>query len=209
MSRILVEDDIYDKFITEFIERTKRIKLGAGLNYETQMGPLISEVQRNKVLSFVERAEKEGAKVLCGGKIPEEAALKDGFFFAPTVLGGVSPQMSIFKEEVFGPVVCVNKFSTIEEALALANASDFALAASIWTRDETLAKDLAAKVNAGIIWINTYGMFYNEVPYGGFKQSGFGKELGQAGFLEYTRLKNVVVDDTKDAKPLLNYWYGF
>ena len=209
MSRIFIQDSIYAKFVEDFVDKAQRIKLGPGLDYETQMGPLISQAQRKKVMDFVEGAKKEGAKLLCGGKIPDSPGLKNGFFFEPTVFTEVLPQMNIFREEVFGPVVCVNKFSTPEEAIELANKSDFALAGSIWTKDVSQAQDLAVKIHAGIIWINTYGMFYNELPYGGFKQSGFGKELGKEGFLEYARLKNIIQDTTQDAKPLVNYWYGF
>ena len=209
MSRILIEDGIYDKFSSEFVNRAKRIKLGPGLEFETQMGPLICDEQRRKVVSFVEKAKREGAKLLCGGKIPDSPALKKGFFFEPTVLAEATPRMSIFKEEVFGPVVCLNKFSSLEEAVNLANASDFALAACVWSKDEAKAEELAVQTNAGTVWVNTYGMFFNELPYGGFKQSGFAKELGREGFWEYTRLKNVVIDKSKDAKPLVNYWYGF
>jgi len=209
MSRIFVEDDIFDNFINEFVNKAKRIKLGNSLDHETQMGPLISDEQRKKVLGYVEKAKLQGAKLLCGGRIPEDAQLRNGFFFEPTVLTGVSPQMSIFQEEVFGPVVCVNKFSTPDEVIALANTSDFGLASSIWAKDDALAQDLAKKINSGIIWINTYGMFYNEAPYGGFKQSGFGKELGREGFLEYSRLKNIIIDKTEGSKPIVNYWYGF
>jgi betaine-aldehyde dehydrogenase len=209
ISRILVEDNIYDKFLEDFLTKTKRIKLGNGLNYETQMGPLISDEQRRKVMAYVEKAKTEGAKLLYGGKIPNDPSLKNGFFFEPTLFTEIKPSMQIFQKEVFGPVVCVNKFSHLEEAIELANQSDFALAASIWIKDTSKALDLANKINAGIIWINTYGMFYNEVPYGGFKQSGFGKELGREGLLEYTRLKNIVIDKTENAKPLVNYWYGF
>ncbi len=209
MSRIFVEDDIYDKFISEFTSKAEKIKLGLGLDYETQMGPLISKEQRDKVLSFIEKAKKEGAKLVCGGKIPEAGELKNGFFFEPAVLTDVAPAMSVFKEEVFGPVACIGKFYTLDQAVELANATDFALAACIWTKDQTSAENLGKKLNAGTVWVNTYGMFYNEVPYGGFRQSGFGKELGREGFLEYTRLKSLVIDKTRDAKPLVNYWYGF
>jgi len=173
------------------------------------MGPLISKEQQDKVIGFVEKAKREGAKLLCGGRIPSEAGLGKGFFFEPTVFAEVASEMAIFREEIFGPVVCINRFSTIEEAIQLANNSDFALASSIWTKDINLAEDLAGQINAGVTWINTYGMFYNELPYGGFKQSGFGKELGREGFLEYTRLKNIISDTTKDSQPLVNYWYGF
>ena len=209
MSRIFVEDKIYDSFIEDFTAKAKRIKVGEGLDYETQMGPLISKAQRDKVIACVEKAKEEGAKLLCGGKIPDAPELKKGFFFEPTVFAQVNPRMSIFKEEVFGPVACVNRFSSIEEALALANSSEFGLASCVWSRDTQQAESVAKRIDAGISWINTYGMFYHELPYGGFKQSGFGKELGREGFLEYTRLKNVITDSTPDALPLVNYWYGF
>jgi len=209
MSRILVEDDIYDNFLSEFVEKTKRIRLGPGLDFQTQMGPLISSAQRKKVLGFVEKAKKEGATLLCGGRIPQDAELKNGFFFEPTVITDVLASMSIFKEETFGPVAIIQRFSTIDEAIELSNDSDYGLATCIWSKDLKRATDLAGKINAGTAWINTYGMFYNEAPYGGFKQSGFGKELGEAGFLEYTRLKNILTDKSPDSKPLVNYWYGF
>jgi acyl-CoA reductase-like NAD-dependent aldehyde dehydrogenase len=172
------------------------------------MGPLISQGQRQRVLDFIEQAKKQGAKVLCGGGIPEDVALKEGFFLEPTVIADVKPQMEIFQKEVFGPVAVLSKFSTSEEAVELTNNSEFGLAACIWSKDTQKAKTLAAKLNAGTVWINTYGMFHNEAPYGGFKQSGFGKELGRDGFLEYTRLKNVLLDKSAEA-PLVNYWYGF
>jgi len=209
MSRILVDEKIYDKFVASFVEKAKRIKLGRGDDPETQIGPLISEAQRKKVLGYVEQAEKDGAKILCGGKIPQGASLKSGFFFEPAVIAEVKPGSVIFQEEIFGPVAIISKFSSLEEAVSLANNSDFGLAACIWTKDRLKAEDLAKEINAGTIWVNTYGMFYNEAPFGGFKQSGFGKELGRAGMLEYTRLKNIIVDKTPDAKPLVNYWYGF
>lgn len=209
MSRIFVQDDIYDKFISDFVQKAGRIKLGEATDFETQMGPLISNRQRDKVVSFIEEAKKQGAKVLCGGKIPADEKLKNGFFFEPTVLTNVSGRMNIFREEVFGPVVCIDRFYTVEQAIDFANNSDFALAASIWTEDIAAARKLAKNIDAGTVWINTYGMFFNEIPYGGFKQSGFGKELGKEGFLEYTRLKNVIADTTQKVKPLVNYWYGF
>lgn len=209
MSRVFVQDSLYDKFTADFVEKAKRLKLGPSDNYETQVGPLISDSQRKKVIAYIEKAKAEGAKVLCGGKIPQESGLKNGYFFEPTVVSEVNSHMHIFKEEIFGPVVIISKFSNSDEAVELANSSDFGLANCIWTKDIDFAEGIAKKINAGTVWINTYGMFYNELPYGGFKQSGFGKELGREGFLEYTRLKNIVIDQSVDAKPLVNYWYGF
>lgn len=208
MSRIFVQDDIYDNFLASFVEKAKRIKLGLADNPETQMGPLISDAQRKKVINYIDKAKAEGHRILCGGKIPENTELKNGYFFEPTVLVDVTAHSHIFKEEVFGPVVLIHKFSDANEAALLANSVDFGLAACIWSRDLTLAQELAGELNAGTVWINTYGMFYNQLPYGGFKQSGFGKELGREGFLEYIRFKNVVLDQSRDGKPLVNYWYG-
>ncbi|MFA5008390.1 MAG: aldehyde dehydrogenase family protein [Candidatus Omnitrophota bacterium] len=209
MSRIFIEDEIYDKFTDDFVSKAKRIKLGSPQDFETQMGPLISRWHRQKVMDYVERAKSEGARLACGGSIAKGRGLENGFFFEPAVFTDCLPQMAIFRQEVFGPVVCLARFSAIEEAVKLANDSDFALAASIWTKDRANAESLAGQINAGTVWINTYGMFFNETPYGGFKQSGFGKELGKEGFLEYTKLKNIITDKTEGAKPLVNYWYGF
>jgi len=209
MSRIFVQEGIYDNFLHSFVEKAKRIKLGLADNFETQMGPLISDAQRKKIMAYIDKAKAEGGKVLCGGKIPENAELKNGYFFEPTVLVDVGAHSHIFKEEVFGPVVLIHKFSGSDEAAILANSVDFGLAACVWSKDLFLAQDLAKKLNTGIVWINTYGMFYNQLPYGGFKQSGFGKELGKEGFLEYTRIKNVILDQSDEGKPLVSYWYGF
>jgi len=209
MSRIFVQESIYDKFLADFVEKAKRIKLGLAEDFQTQMGPLINDAQRKKVIAYIEKAKAEGARLVCGGRIPENAELKNGYFFEPTVLVDVNVHSHIFKEEVFGPVVLFNKFSGSDEAAILANSVDFGLAACIWSKDLFQAQELARKINAGTVWINTYGMFYNQLPYGGFKQSGFGKELGREGFLEYTRLKNVILDQSLEGKPLVNYWYGF
>ena len=209
MSRIFVQEAIYDNFLASFVEKTKRIKLGLADNPQTQMGPLISDAQRKKVIAYIEKAKAEGGQVVCGGLIPENPELKNGYFFEPTVLVDVGAHSHIFKEEVFGPVVLIHKFSGSDEAAILANSVDFGLAACIWSKDLYLAQELAGKINAGTVWVNTYGMFYNQLPYGGFKQSGFGKELGREGFLEYIRFKNVILDQSVEGKPLVNYWYGF
>ena len=209
MSRIFVQEAIYDDFLASFVEKAKRIRLGLADNHQTQMGPLISDAQRKKVIAYIEKAKAEGGRIVCGGKIPENAELKNGYFFEPTVLVNVGAHSHIFKEEVFGPVVLIHKFSGTDEAASLANSVDFGLASCIWSKDLFIAQELAKKINAGTVWINTYGMFYNQLPYGGFKQSGFGKELGREGFLEYVRFKNVILDQAVDGKPLVHYWYGF
>ncbi len=209
MSRIFVQEKVYEPFLKDFAAKASRIVLGKGIDAQTQMGPLISREQRERVQAFVAQAQKEGAKVVCGGCVPRSPELAKGFFFEPTVLSGVTSQMQAFREEVFGPVVCVGKFSTIEEGIALANASEFGLASCVWSANTHAAEEIGRRIDAGLTWINTYGMFYDALSYGGFKQSGFGYELGRAGFLEYTRLKTIVTDRTEGAKPLVNYWYGF
>jgi len=160
-------------------------------------------------MGYVERTKKQGAKLVCGGKIPTAPHLKRGFFFEPTIFTGIKEDSELFQQEAFGPIVCVNKFKDINAAIAMANNSPYALAACVWTADTDQAKTIAEKITAGTVWINTYGMFFNQAPYGGCKQSGFGKELGKEGFLEYTHLKNIIVDKTAEAKPLVSYWYGF
>lgn len=208
MSRLLVDKRIASDFTAMFVERAKKIKLGNGLDPQAQMGSLISRAQREKVSAYVEQGIKEGAKLLCGGKIPKTPELNNGFFFEPTVFSNVESKMSIFQEEIFGPVACISTFDSEEEAVALANSSSFGLASCVWSKDVEHAKQLARKINAGTVWINTYGMFHNEAPYGGFKQSGFGKELGQEGLLEYTRIKHMSYDSSQE-KPLVSYWYAF
>lgn len=208
-SRILVDSSLYDRLTKKLKEFTARIKLGDALDFQTQMGPLISREQKNKVASFVSRAKREGLKITCRRPCPDEGALGKGFFFQPVLIEGVGPESFLFQEEIFGPVATITPFSSEEEAISLANNSDFGLAACIWTKDKKKAAEVAARLSAGAIWINTYGMFFNQTPFGGFKKSGFGKELGKAGFLEYTRLKNVITDQSKEGKPLVSYWYGF
>jgi len=209
MSRIFIQEKIYEEFKHKFIEKTKKIKLGKALDFQTQMGPLISKAQRDNALKFIEKAKAEGLNILSGGIIPEGKELDSGFFFEPAVIEGAGLDSELFKQEIFAPVGLLNKFSKIEEAISLANASDYALAGCIWSSNIQKAQIVAEKISAGTIWINTYGMFSNQLPYGGFKQSGFGKELGKEGFLEYTRLQNIITDSTQGAKPLVNYWYGF
>ena len=208
-SRILVDESIYDAFVSQFVAKAKKIKIGNSLDFQSQIGPLASRFQRDRVISYIAKAKEEGSKLLCGGKIPEDETLKKGFFFEPTVFEGANSDSTILQEEIFGPVVSFSKFSSTNEAVSLANDSSFALAACIWSKDLSKAQKLAKNIFSGTIWINTYGMFFNELPYGGFKQSGFGKELGYQGFLEYTCLKNVISDQSIDSKPLVNYWYGF
>ena len=116
---------------------------------------------------------------------------------------------ALWQAEIFGPVVCINKFKTTEDAIRMANDSEFALAACVWSKDIEKAQAVAQRINAGTVWVNTYGMFFEQMPYGGCKQSGFGKELGREGMLEYAHLKSIITDTATDSPPLVSCWYGF
>jgi len=160
-------------------------------------------------LSSISSGIEEGATLVTGGGVPEGEDFKKGFFVQPTIFDEVDNQMKIAQEEIFGPVLSVITFSTIDEAIDLANDTSYGLAGSIWTRDLYQAHYIAQRLRAGTIWVNTYGAFFNEVPFGGYKESGIGRELGKAGLMEYTELKSITMDLTPNGKSLVTKWYGF
>jgi len=206
-ARLLLEDKIYSKFIDQLVRKTKNLEIGNSLNYETDFGPLIIFEHREKVLGFIETGKKEGAKLVCGGKIPSTKELKDGFFLEPTIFTDVNNSMTIAREEIFGPVLSVLRFSEVEEAIQIANDTQYGLAAMVWTKDLDKANSVSRKLRCGTVWINTYGGFYNEAPFGGYKQSGFGRELGTEGLLEYTQTKHICTDATPGGRPLVASWF--
>ena len=206
-SRLLLEDKIYDQFIKLLVERTKKLAIGPANNSQTEFGPLISREHRDKVLQMIQAGIKEGAQITCGGKIPQGKELNGGFYLEPTIFEKVDNKMSIAQEEIFGPVLAVIKFSKTEEAVRIANDSKYGLAAGVWTKDLKKANDIARKLQCGTVWINTYGGFYNEVPFGGYKQSGFGRELGKEGLREFTQTKHICTDQTPGGAPLAASWF--
>jgi acyl-CoA reductase-like NAD-dependent aldehyde dehydrogenase len=189
VTRLLLHEDIYDKFLPPFIDRVKKIRIGDPTLDETELGSVISKEHFNNVSSYFEKGVSEGAEVLHGGGRPKE--LEKGYFFEPTVLADVDPKATVACEEIFGPIVAVIPFKTDEEAISIANDTVYGLAGGIWTENLTRAIRTAKAVNAGYLWVNTYGGIIPETPYGGFKQSGIGKELGSDGLEMYLEKKTV------------------
>lgn len=188
-SRLLVEDRIFDEFIQGFAEMAKTIKVGSGLDPATDMGPLISEKQLDRVAGYVEQGLRDGAQAVTGGSRLDG----DGYFMEPTVLVDVEPSFSVYREEIFGPVVVATPFSADRGVQAAANDTPYGLAASVWTRDVSKAIRTAQEIKAGTVWINTHNVLDVSVPFGGYKQSGWGRELGRQSIEEYTQLKTVTI----------------
>ena len=195
-SRLFVEASVADELVGEVVQRAGAIRLGSGLDPETQMGPLISANHRTRVRSYVDSAAEQGAEVAVGGSDAKVDGLEGGFFLEPTVLKGVRNDMRAAQEEIFGPVLAVIPWKDEDELAALGNGSDYGLASGIWTSDVSKALRVAERLDAGTVWINTYGLFDVAVPFGGRKHSGFGKELGEEALERYLHSKSVWVDLT-------------
>ncbi len=192
-SRLLVERQAHDALVGRLIDRAKTMHVGPGL-LDPDMGPIISEKQLQTVENYVKLGEREGAQLAAGGGRLAGAALANGYFYQPTVLDAVSPEMRVAQEEIFGPVLAVITFDDLEEAIALANRSQYGLVAGIWTRDINKAMAIASRVNTGQVYINTYGAGGGvELPFGGYKKSGYGREKGLDSLASYTQIKNVCV----------------
>jgi betaine-aldehyde dehydrogenase len=202
--RLLVEASIADDFVAEVSRRTEAIRLGDGLEEGTEAGPLISEEHRAKVEGYVAIGREEGARLVAGGRRPAEPDLRDGFFYRPTVFDGCHREMRIVREEIFGPVLTVQRFTTEDEAIELANDTIFGLAGAVWTTDAARADRVARRIRAGTVWINDYHPYLPQAEWGGFKQSGFGRELGLQGLEEYREAKHVY----RNLAPAPSRWFG-
>jgi acyl-CoA reductase-like NAD-dependent aldehyde dehydrogenase len=189
-SRLFVEKKVEDEFMTKLVEYAKKMKPGDPMDPKTRLGAIVSEQQMNQVLRYIEQGKKEGAQVMAGGAHASVDGSK-GFFIEPTVFGGVKNDMTIAQEEIFGPVLATLTFDDVDEVAALANANPYGLAAAIWTNDIKRAHALSRRLKAGTVWINTYGLMDASLPFGGYKQSGFGRELGSAALESYTEVKSV------------------
>lgn len=190
-TRVIVEESIYDAFVEALVARVKKIRLGSGFETDTQMGPLISQAHLDKVMAYVDNGVKEGAKVAVGGSRPTDPKLQNGFFYLPTVLTECTTDMSVVQHEGFGPVITVERFRDEKEAIRLANDSIYGLAGGVWTKDIAKAQRCVAKMRMGTVWINDANVYFPHAPWGGFKQSGIGRELGKPGLEEYQETKHV------------------
>jgi betaine-aldehyde dehydrogenase len=193
-SRLIVEDSIHDKFVKRLVERARKIKIGDGFDPATEMGPLITRAHQEKVEAYIRTGVEEGAKLATGGKRLEGKLGEKGNFVEPTIFTETKPDMRIVQEEIFGPVLVVQRFKDEAEAIHLANDTVYGLAGAVFTNDIAKAHRVIRKLRAGITWINTYHPTYNEAPWGGYKQSGIGRELGTYGYDQYTEVKQINVN---------------
>jgi len=194
-ARVYVHAEVEDAFVEKLLAKLKSVRLGSGLLDDTDMGPLVSVEQAERVTGYIDSALAEGATELAGGGAAEmEEDLAGGYFVRPALLTGVTPEMRVMREEIFGPVGMVSTFVDEDEVVAAANDTEFGLAAGLWTADVKRAHRVAARLHAGTVWINTYGFFDVAVPYGGFRMSGYGKELGEEALDPYLQTKSVWTD---------------
>jgi len=188
-SRVMVEEEIYDEFVERSVERAKKRTVGDPFNMSNEQGPQVDQEQMEKILGFVESGKKEGAKLLTGGSRYGDK----GFFVEPTVFGDVEDDMKICREEIFGPVQSIQKVKNMEEAIERANRNNYGLAAAVFTQDVGKAMYVSNSLRAGTVWVNTYNTLSTMAPFGGFKESGIGRELGEYGLENYTEVKTVTI----------------
>jgi aldehyde dehydrogenase (NAD+) len=192
-SRLLLHEQIHDQFLERLVDKARKMRVGDPLDPKTEMGAQISQAQLDRILGYIQSGKAEGAKLLCGGERDTEGDKARGFFVQPTIFAEVKPQMKIAQEEIFGPVLATMKFHDEDEAVAIANTTIYGLVSAIWTRDIQRAHRLARQMKAGVVWINTYNGFDSAAPFGGYKQSGFGREMGMHALESYTQVKSVWV----------------
>jgi acyl-CoA reductase-like NAD-dependent aldehyde dehydrogenase len=189
-TRLLVETSIADEFTKKLAERMSKVKVGLPLDKNTDMGAMIHEDHMDSVLAHIETAKKEGASVICGGKRLSGGDYDKGYFIAPTILGNVAPGMTYFREEVFGPVISITTFKTVDEAVALANDTEYGLGNGMWTKDIDKAHQVSKRLKSGTVWVNTFLDGAPQMPFGGYKRSGLGRENGQEGLIEFMQVKS-------------------
>jgi len=203
-ARIMVQAGIHDRFVEALRQRMERIIVGNGFDEKTQMGPLISAPHLAKVENYIEIAKDEGAKLLLGGTRPTDPALQKGYFCMPTLFSECENDMRIVQEEVFGPVITIERFATEEEVIERANDTIYGLSAGFWTRDADRIERVSKALRFGTVWANDFNVYFVQAPWGGYKQSGLGRELGKIGLEEYTEVKHIYRNHA--TKPI--NWFG-
>lgn len=193
-SRLIVPDSIHDELVERIVARAGQIVMGDPRDFDTDMGPVVSAQQRDRVLDYVAIGQAEGATLVCGGGVPEGEIFSTGYWVQPTVFTDVTSEMRIAREEIFGPVLSVLRCRDDDHAVAIANDTDYGLTAAVWSTDNERAMEVARRIRAGTVWINDHHMLSCEVPFGGFKQSGVGRELGPTSLDAYTELKHIHLD---------------
>lgn len=193
-TRLLLPDGLHDEFVDRMVERARSIRIGDPFDWETDLGPVVSHEQQQKILGYIRVGQQEGATVACGGGIPDGAEFERGHWVEPTILTDVTNDMRVAREEIFGPVLSVLRYRDEEEAIRLANDTEYGLASTVWSGDDERALDVARHIEAGTVWINDHHMINCELPFGGYKQSGLGRELGPHSLEPYTETKNMHLD---------------
>lgn len=193
-SRLLLHAEIYDRFLNELKRQTELLKIGPGLDEKTELGPMVSKEQQERILGYIKSGQEDGARLVTGGSVPEDPALKNGCFVKPTIFADVTSDMKIGCEEIFGPVLTVFKFNSVDEMVHIANDTNFGLYAGVWTNNLKLAQQVVNRLQSGVVAVNDYLVAYPQTPFGGYKDSGIGSENGMQAISHYTRIKSVTVN---------------
>jgi aldehyde dehydrogenase (NAD+) len=204
-SRLFLPESIHDMFLEALVAKTRAMVVGDPKLASTHIGPLVSATQRDRVMGYIKKGVEQGASIAVGGAAPASAELRNGFFIQPTIFAGVKNSMTIAQEEIFGPVLSVLSYRTVEEAVAQANDTIYGLGGGVWSRDVERASRVARQLRAGTVWINEWHLLSEKAPFGGYKQSGIGREFGLVGLHEYMETKHLHIDEvgSREKKP----WY--